>query len=289
MEKSIDIDKIRPLTLNVGHARHNADWNWKDVYSPFARMYYVTEGRARVIIDKETIELSNGKMYFIPAFTRHSYECEGIFEHYYIHIYEDARNHYSLLEDFSLPTELDGSEMDLILFRRLCKINPTMQLSQSNPRSYDNPQTLMLNVAFNKQRSLDKRMESRGILLLLMSRFVSRAIPESRAEDERIWLCTSYIRRHIYKAISISELSGIAGVSKDHLIRLFKKECGMTPVKYINTKKIERAQLLLATEEIAIKEVGYLLGFGDISYFNRIFRRVTGMSPTQFRQGYIKE
>ena len=289
MDNRIDIDKIRPLTLNVGYARHNADWNWKDVYSPFARMYYVTEGRAKVILDKDNIELHSGRMYFIPAFTRHSYQCNGIFEHYYVHIYEDARSHYSLLEDLSMPSELEGSEMDLMLFRRLCEINPTMHLSQSNPMSYDNQHTLMLNVAFNKQRSLDKRLESRGILLLLMSRFVSRAIPECKAEDKRIRLCISYIRRHIYEPISISELSGIARVSKDHLIRLFKKECGMTPIKYINLKKIERAQLLLTTENIAVKEVGYLLGFSDITYFNRVFRNITGISPTQFRQGYIKE
>ncbi|MBQ2006079.1 MAG: AraC family transcriptional regulator, partial [Bacteroidales bacterium] len=51
----------------------------------------------------------------------------------------------------------------------------------------------------------------------------------------------------------------------------------------------ERAQLLLTTENIAVKEVGYLLGFSDITYFNRVFRNITGISPTQFRQGYIKE
>jgi len=289
MEVQIDVDKIQPLTLNVGHASHNADWNWKDVFSPFARMYYVTEGQARVVTDKENIELRSGRMYFIPAFTKHSYECEGVFEHYYIHIYEDARSHYSLLEDFSMPSELEGCEMDQMLFQRLCEINPSMHLAQSNPSSYDNQQTLMCNIAFNKQRSLDKRLESRGILLLLLSRFISRAVPESSADDERIRLCISHIRRHLYDYVSISELAEIAGVSKDHLIRLFKKECGMTPIKYINLKKIERAQLLLATEKIAVKEVGYLLGFGDIGYFDRIFKQITGMSPTQFRQGYIKE
>ena len=289
MEVQIDIDKIQPLTLNVGHACHNADWNWKDVCSPFARMYYVTEGQARVVTEKENIELRSGRMYFIPAFTRHSYECEGVFEHYYIHIYEDARSHYSLLEYFSKPSEFEGNEMDLMLFQRLCEINPSMHLIQSNPRSYDNQHTLMFNIAFNKQRSLDKRLESRGILLLLLSRFINRAVSENGADDERIRLCISYVRRNIYRPMSVTSLAEIAGVSKDHLIRLFKKECGMTPIKYINLKKIERAQLLLATERIAIKEVGYMLGFGDIGYFDRIFKQITGMSPTQFRQGYIKE
>lgn len=41
------VDKLHPLVLNVGLAVHNADWNWKNVNSPFARLYYITEGTAQ--------------------------------------------------------------------------------------------------------------------------------------------------------------------------------------------------------------------------------------------------
>ena len=42
------IDQLHPLVLNVGLAIHNADWNWKNVNSPFMRLYYVTDGQAQI-------------------------------------------------------------------------------------------------------------------------------------------------------------------------------------------------------------------------------------------------
>ena len=42
------VDDLRLLVLNVGYAVHNSDWNWKDVSSPFTRLYYVTDGHAQI-------------------------------------------------------------------------------------------------------------------------------------------------------------------------------------------------------------------------------------------------
>lgn len=67
------VDKLHPLVLNIGLAIHNADWNWKNVNSPFTRLYYVTEGTAQVLISGKTQILKANHMYFIPAFTKHSY------------------------------------------------------------------------------------------------------------------------------------------------------------------------------------------------------------------------
>ena len=45
---NLQVEQMHPLVLNVGLAVHNADWNWKNVNSPFTRLYYVTEGRAQL-------------------------------------------------------------------------------------------------------------------------------------------------------------------------------------------------------------------------------------------------
>lgn len=73
---------------------------------------------------------------------------------------------------------------------------------------------------------------------------------------------------------------------KDHFIRLFKKELGTTPLQYINQKKIEKSQLLLITEEIAVKEIAFQLAFEDYSYFNRLFKKITGVTPQEYRRLY---
>lgn len=73
------IDQLHLLILNVGLAIHNADWNWKNVNSPFTRLYYVTEGTARIILPSGIQELVPNHLYLIPSFTTHSYSCDAHF------------------------------------------------------------------------------------------------------------------------------------------------------------------------------------------------------------------
>ena len=277
------------LTLNVGYAYHNADWNWKQVSSPFTRLYYVTKGHARIVLSDRVQELTPGHLYLIPAFTTHSNESDGVFEHYYIHIYEDAQSDSGFLDDFNFPIEMSATEIDLLLFQRLCEINPTMRLQQSNPMSYDNNPMLLQSIAKNKQRILCDRVESRGILYQLIARFLKDAQLKSETADDRIQKCLTYIRKNINQNIKIDMLAEIVCLSRDHLIRLFKKETGLTPIQYISIKKMEKAQLLLVSGNMSIKEIAFMLSYEDHSYFNRQFKKITGKTPKDYRNEYRKK
>ena len=277
------------LTLNVGYAYQNADWNWKQVSSPFTRLYYVTKGCARIVFPDKVQELTPGHLYLIPAFTTHSYECEGLFEHYYIHIYEDAQSDSGFLDDFNFPIEMSATEIDLLLFQRLCEINPTMRLQQSNPMSYDNNLMLLQSIAKNKQRILCDRVESRGILYQLIARFLKDAQLKSETADDRIQKCLTYIRKNINQNIKIDMLAEIVCLSRDHFIRLFKKETGLTPIQYISIKKMEKAQLLLVSGNMSIKEIAFMLSYEDHSYFIRLFKKITGKTPQDYRKEYRKK
>lgn len=268
------IDQLHLLILNVGLAIHNADWNWRNVNSPFTRLYYVTEGAARILLPTGIQELKPDHLYLVPSFTTHSYLCDTHFAHYYLHIYEDHQSESSILEDFSFPTEIPAGDLELPLIKRLCGINPTMQLPQSDPTSYDNNPTLIKNIIKNKQRTFCDKVESRGIVYQLMARFLKDAQPKAEINDDRIQKVLSYIRKNIYKTIDIDSLAAISCLSKDHFIRLFRKEVNNTPLQYINQKKIEKAQLILITDSMPIKNISYLLAYEDHSYFNRLFKKV---------------
>ena len=282
------IDQLHLLILNVGLAIHNADWNWRNVNSPFTRLYYVTEGAARILLPTGIQELKPDHLYLGPSFTTHSYLCDTHFVHYYLHIYEDHQSESSILEDFSFPTEIPAGDLELPLIKRLCGINPTMQLPQSDPTSYDNNPTLIKNIIKNKQRTFCDKVESRGIVYQLMARFLKDAQPKTEINDDRIQKVLSYIRKNIYKTIDIDSLAAISCLSKDHFIRLFKKEINNTPLQYINQKKIEKAQLILITDSMPVKNISYLLAYEDHSYFNRLFKKLTGVTPQQYRDRYKK-
>lgn len=283
---NLQVEQMHPLVLNVGLAVHNADWNWKNVNSPFTRLYYVTEGSAQIELPDGIYTLSPKHMYFIPAFTIHTNICKSNFVHYYLHIYEDHYSDNDWLDHWKFPVEIEATDLDLALFKRLCEINPHMTLQKSDPTTYDNNPTLMHNLIKNRQRAFCDKVESRGIVFQLLSRFFKQGQSKIEMEDNRIAKTVLYIRKHLNEAIELEKLAEISCLSKDHFIRLFKKELGTTPLQYINQKKIEKAQLLLITEELAVKEIAFQLAFDDYSYFNRLFKKTTGVTPQEYRRLY---
>lgn len=283
---NLQVEQMHPLVLNVGLAVHNADWNWKNVNSPFTRLYYVTEGSAQIELPDGIYTLSPKHMYFIPAFTIHTNICKSNFVHYYLHIYEDHYSDNDWLDYWKFPVEIEATDLDLALFKRLCEINPHMTLQKSDPTTYDNNPTLMQNLIKNRQRAFCDKVESRGIVFQLLSRFFKQGQSKIEMEDNRIAKTVLYIRKHLNEAIELEKLAEISCLSKDHFIRLFKKELGTTPLQYINQKKIEKAQLLLITEELAVKEIAFQLAFDDYSYFNRLFKKTTGVTPQEYRRLY---
>lgn len=213
----------------------------------------------------------------------HSCVCDAHFSHYYVHVYEEHQQETSILDEWNFPIEIPADEQALVLMKRLCEINPHMKLSQSDPTTYDNSPTLIQNLLTNKQRTFCDKVESRGIVFQLMARFLKYATPKERSKDDRIETSLAYIRKHLYEVIDLDTLAAEACLSKDHFIRLFKQETGSTPLKYINQKKIEKAQLILVTDDMSIKNIAYTLAFDDYSYFNRLFKKITGATPQEYR------
>lgn len=281
----IPIESMNLLMLNVGKAVHNGDWNWKYVNSPFTRIYYVTEGEARLHLPNQVVELRPGYLYIVPAYTLHSYECHGPFSHYYLHVYEGFKREMSMMEYYDFPTEVktEGDDIERLL-RRMCSQQPNAQLPESDPQSYDNTTQMTDYVERYRDMELWEKMELRGAMLMIVARFMREARPRVWTHDERMKKVLAHIHSHISDTVDVEELANIACVTKPYLIRLFKREFGTSPVQYINKKKVERAQLLLFTTEQPVKEVAYSLGFSDHSYFIRLFRKLTGITPQEYRR-----
>lgn len=83
---------------------------------------------------------------------------------------------------------------------------------------------------------------------------------------------------------SIEEMASIAGMSKYHYIREFKKALGITPWQYVMNRKIANAKELLMENKYSIKEISYKLGFKDPNYFSRFFCQKTGQTAAKFKK-----
>lgn len=94
------------------------------------------------------------------------------------------------------------------------------------------------------------------------------------------------VRQHITENFevnfNIEELSDMVGISTSHFHRLFKEHTGLSAKRYLNTIRINKACDLMQTGEFnSIAEVAYAVGFNDIYYFSRLFKKIMGFPPSQ--------
>lgn len=283
---NIPVESLNLITLNVGFARHHADWNWQGVSSPFTRFFLVAEGRAWLHLPEGRVELRPGYAYIVPAYIQHSYECDGEFALYYLHVYEGFKNVADVFDIYEFPTEVKADALCEALFASVCRAYPDAGLPASNPLSYDNGSSLRDLVGKYGELSLHERMELRAFSLMIFARFLSQARPRVWTQDERIMRTLRYIGDHLNEHIGMDDLAAVSCVAKSYLIRLFTSALHVSPIRYVNRKKVERAQLMLMTESVQVKEVAYRLGFDDHSYFIRLFRQIAGLTPNEYRRRY---
>ena len=97
----------------------------------------------------------------------------------------------------------------------------------------------------------------------------------------------AFIEAHCDEDIALDDLCGEFFINKSTLLHTFKAAFGVSPVKYLNIYRIERAKKLLASGA-SVTETAVSVGFSNPVYFSEIFRRITGLSPSAFKKISLK-
>lgn len=95
----------------------------------------------------------------------------------------------------------------------------------------------------------------------------------------------AYLHRNYARPFSRREIADDLGVSEDYFSRTFYRELGITPWDYLNRYRVAQAKLLLHTTSESVSRIARRVGYSDPAYFSRIFRRLTGQSPSEYRAG----
>ena len=119
-------------------------------------------------------------------------------------------------------------------------------------------------------------------------RAVSDAEPSAQRlsprDERRVSLALRYIEDHAAETIDIEALADVAGMSKYHFLRVFRRAAGVTPYQFLLGIRMRRAAARLAGSAENVSAICYDSGFGDLSTFNHRFRDVFGVSPMAFRK-----
>ncbi|HTF30368.1 MAG TPA: helix-turn-helix domain-containing protein [Flavitalea sp.] len=107
--------------------------------------------------------------------------------------------------------------------------------------------------------------------------------------DEMVQKAQAYIESKVDEKVSVEDLSSRFAVGRRNFDRRFIKATGNTPVEYSQRVKIESAKKAFETTRKTINEVMYEVGYSDVKAFREVFRKITGMSPLEYRSKYNKE
>lgn len=131
-------------------------------------------------------------------------------------------------------------------------------------------------------------------MILLLSRIFGQGVSDSKLSEpkeqvHRVMAKTrEYISSNYHKDLSIEEVAEFAGLSISHFCLLFKQETGYTFLEYLTECRIEKAKYILKNSQVKVYQIAPLVGYQDPRYFTQVFKKMTGMTPTEYRENSVK-
>lgn len=104
-----------------------------------------------------------------------------------------------------------------------------------------------------------------------------------RAEPVQIWKARKFIEEHSGDELSLRKVAKTASISANHLSEKFKQVTGIKFVDYVARTRFEKSCHLLRNTNLRVSEIAFAVGFQSLSQFNRVFKRLSGKSPSQYR------
>ena len=132
-------------------------------------------------------------------------------------------------------------------------------------------------------RRLSRRLAGVGMIKMLRTPGFHETTPNHRAEPVQIWKARKFIEEHSEEELSLRRVAKAVNISANHLSEKFKQVTGINFVDYVARVRFEEARDLLLNSNRRISEIAFAAGFQSLSQFNRLFKRISGKSPTQYR------
>jgi two-component system, response regulator YesN len=104
-----------------------------------------------------------------------------------------------------------------------------------------------------------------------------------RKDKKLVEIVKEYIIKHYNEDITLNRIAEVVYVNSSYICDLFKTQTGENFVDYLTKIRIEKAKVLLRNVKIKTYEVGQMVGYEDATYFSKVFKKVVGVSPSEYR------
>lgn len=263
--------RIKPRILYVGRLAKNGGWK-EDVHCHnFCEIIYISDGRGWVTVDGKQYSVSKGDVVVYNAEVPHQEE--------------------SSLEE---PMELLFMALDHILLPDL----PANHLMPDGYRCvyhagvyqevfYTSYRQMIVEFEQEDELYIEIAQEISRTVLMYILRMISQQENASKPllkSNKNTDKALAYIRAHFRENIALDDVAAGCYLDKYYLSHLFTKHEGMSVGKYILMLRVDEAMRLLRETDMSVQKVAESVGFEDVSYFCRIFKKSVTMTPLQYRR-----
>ena len=255
------LTKLSFFKVSDYHYTDHALFDFRNYPRPHYCMGLTLRGKACFYHEKDCTVLSPGDIVFVPVTSRYLSEWEGDPEIHYISFHFSFENYHL----FASKRDFYVQKIETDCFDRM------RTLFETAYRDHDGDEAAQL-------RAL-------GAFYEVLSEVVPRLqYKEVQSHDFRVEKALEYIGMHYTRPMTVDELAAVCHMSTSHFYACFKNAVGMSPIEYKNTVCINRAMLRLVSEDKTIEEISEELGFESAAYFRKVFKRVTGKTPKEYRK-----
>ncbi|MGG1532330.1 AraC family transcriptional regulator [Brevibacillus agri] len=240
---------------------------------PSSVFLYFIRGRAEVLLDELAYSVrSFHVIHGGKGLTLEITACENDAE-YYILFYKAV---------ISLPCR---QEIMQLLERRNWFLAPYAFIPQQSVALFDQVEKLHAVWQANDADPV-RQLRARGLFQLFVSELLRQMDEEARGygKADLVFQAKQFIHTHYSKPITLETMAQKLTYSIPYLSRLFKQQTGHSPIDYLISVRLDRAKALLAQTDASLQEVAEVVGYSDLSYFIRAFKKHTGVTPGQFKE-----
>ena len=266
-------------TLGYGRVTQKAPWHTGRIVNANL-LLYVNSGRLKMQVDGMAYSLCKGDLLNVPenVFYR-PLEVSGL-EYFFIHFSADTSA--AEAEDLNLHSHplLPDGDYGFTIWGG----NPNLTLSPlTHCAGNKSVREIFIKIAsLNIKSNRDKQMLDALVRELIVT--VSSESPIDTPLSRTTVKIINHIDEKYYEDISLLALSERFKISKSYIARLFKRELHTTSSEYLNRVRIANACRLLNFSNMSVGEISGAVGFREQYYFARIFKKLTGVTPTEYRK-----
>lgn len=262
------LDNLHIRLFTAARIRLGTEWDTHDVQSSYWRFYRNTGNGAALIRENGSFPLCDGQTYLVPAGVRFSCHNTRTVEHFFIHFDVIGLPRLAMRELFDEPVCVPfTSDFD------------------------EEIQRVAFSLESGKPIDLATQCALKSVVYRALARVLQSLAPERLARyglltesAEAVIPALRHIERHLAAPLTNAHLAELCCLSENYFIRRFRECVGQSPAQYILEQRVVRAaQRLLFTEE-SIETIAAETGFGNRSYFSRVFARRTGYAPAAYRR-----